>query len=72
MLNTGEISTPTMRGIVGFFFSVDLASGLLVTSLLGLCMHWRWLSVVCTIQPIIFLLGLVFIPESPYFLIKKG
>ncbi|KAI9554051.1 hypothetical protein GHT06_019323 [Daphnia sinensis] len=68
----GEISTPTMRGIVGFFFSLNLASGLLVTSLMGLWMDWRWISVVCTIEPIIFLIGLIFIPESPYYLVKKG
>ncbi|XP_046452123.1 solute carrier family 2, facilitated glucose transporter member 8-like isoform X5 [Daphnia pulex] len=68
----GEISTPTMRGIVGFFFSVNLASGLLVTSVMGLWMHWRWLSVICTIEPIIFLVGMICVPESPYFLIRKG
>jgi SP family facilitated glucose transporter-like MFS transporter 8 len=61
-----------MRGTVGFFFSVNLASGLLVTSLMGLWMDWRWLSVVCTIEPVIFLVGLIFVPESPYFLVKKG
>ena len=68
----GEISTPTMRGIVGFFFSVNLASGLLVTSVLGLWLDWRWISSICTIEPILFLIGLSFIPESPYYLAKKG
>ncbi|XP_046650205.1 solute carrier family 2, facilitated glucose transporter member 8-like isoform X3 [Daphnia pulicaria] len=68
----GEISTPAMRGIVGFFFSVNLASGLLVTSVMGLWMHWRWLSVICTIEPIIFLVGMICVPESPYFLMRKG
>ncbi len=68
----GEISTPTMRGIVGFFFAFNLSCGVLVTSVMGLWMHWRWLSVICTIKPIIFIVGMICVPESPYFLMRKG
>ncbi len=39
---------------------------------MGLWMDWRWISGVCTIEPIFFLIGLTFVPESPYYLVKKG
>jgi SP family facilitated glucose transporter-like MFS transporter 8 len=39
---------------------------------MGLCFDWRWLSALCTIEPLILLVGLFFVPESPYFLVKKG
>jgi hypothetical protein len=68
----GEISTPTMRGTAGLFYSMNRASGILVTSFMGLCFDWRWLSALCTIEPLILLVGLFFVPESPYFLVKKG
>lgn len=68
----GEISTPPMRGIVGFFFSANLTGGLLVTSLMGLNMNWRSISAVCTVEPILFFISLLLVPESPYFLVKHG
>lgn len=61
-----------MRGIVGYFFSVNLASGVLSASLMGLWLEWRWMSAICTIEPILFLIGLFFVPESPYYLVKNG
>ncbi len=61
-----------MRGTAGLFYSMNRASGILVTSCMGLWLDWRWLSAICTIQPLILLVGLSFAPESPYFLIKKG
>lgn len=57
---------------MGFFYSLNLTSGLLFTSIMGLWLNWRWITCICTLEPIIFLFGLLFIPESPYFLVKNG
>lgn len=46
--------------------------GILVTSLLGLGLDWRWISAICAIDPLIFLVAMIFMPESPYYLVKKG
>ena len=61
-----------MRGTAGLFYSMNRASGILVTSCMGLWFDWRWLSAICAIRPLILLVGLSFTPESPYFLIKTG
>lgn len=57
---------------MGFFYSLNLTSGLLFTSVMGLWMNWRWITGICTLEPVIFIFGLLLIPESPYFLVKNG
>ena len=33
---------------------------------------WRWISAISGVQPLLFLVGVVFVPDSPYFLVKQG
>ena len=68
----GEIAIPSMRGLLGFAFQVMITTGILVTSLFGLGMDWRLISAVSTVFPLIFLLSMMYVPESPYYLVKKG
>ena len=75
----GEISIPSIRGTLGNFFQLLTVFGIFVTSLMGLGLMdsqsgftWRWISVVCAVVPIIFLLSMLFVPESPFYLMKKG
>ena len=75
----GEISIPSIRGTLGNFFQLLIVFGIFVTSLMGLGLMdsqsgftWRWISVVCAVVPIIFLLSMLFVPESPFYLMKKG
>ena len=61
-----------MRGILGSFFQLMLATGILITSLFGLGLDWRWISAISALDPLIFLIAMILVPESPYYLLKKG
>lgn len=69
--SAGEIATLDMRGTLGMFFSLGLSAGFLFTSLL-VWLNWRVISGILAAQPILFLAAMYFVPESPYFLVKKG
>ena len=68
----GEISTPDVRGTVGFFFSTNIGLGILFTQVLGLGLDWRFISGGCAITPLVLFAILYFVPESPYFLVKNS
>ena len=68
----GEIATPPLRGTLGFSFQLMVVTGILVTSLFGLGLDWRLISAISAVFPVIFLLCMIYIPESPYYLVKKG
>ncbi|XP_046452128.1 facilitated trehalose transporter Tret1-2 homolog [Daphnia pulex] len=67
----GETTTISMRGALGMLFSAMMSAGILATSLLG-WLDWRWISAICTIFPVVVLVGVIFVPDSPYFLVKQG
>lgn len=60
-----------MRGVVGMFFTTGLSLGVFIASLL-VWLDWRLISAILTVQPLLLLLGMYFVPESPYFLVKRG
>ncbi|XP_046640468.1 facilitated trehalose transporter Tret1-like isoform X2 [Daphnia pulicaria] len=66
-----EITMPTLRGILGMFFSTFVCSGILVTSLMG-WLNWRLISAISAIFPVILFAAMFFAPESPYYLIKAA
>lgn len=49
-----------------------VVTGILITSLFGLGLDWRWISAISAIDPLVFLVAMIFVPETPYYLIKKG
>lgn len=46
--------------------------GILVVSLFGLGLDWRLISAIEAVFPFIFLVSVLYIPESPYYSVKKG
>ena len=70
-LKIGEIAVPSIRGLLGMFFSSSLCCGILVSSLMG-WLNWRLISAISAIYPLILLAAMFFVPESPYYLIKAG
>ena len=72
MVISGEISTPPVRGVLGCFFQLSVCVGLITSSVMGLGLGWRLMSAVLEIFPVIAVFGLIFVPESPYYLLKKG
>lgn len=61
-----------MQGFLGFLFQLNLALGILFTSLLGLGLDWRWMSAVLAIFPLISVIAMILVPESPYYSLKNG
>lgn len=38
----------------------------------GLFMNWRWLAICCSIPPVLLMVLMCFMPETPRFLLSKG
>lgn len=68
----GEISTPVMQGVLGMFFQLSICSGILLSSVMALGIKWRLMAAILEIFPFLLLIGMIFVPESPYYLVKKG
>jgi len=67
----GEITTPSMRGPLGTLFSAMLCMGFLVSSLLA-WLPWRIFSALFTSVGLVIYGVMFFVPESPYYLAKRG
>ncbi|KAJ8956297.1 hypothetical protein NQ318_015033 [Aromia moschata] len=68
----GETSEPKYRGflLAGISFSVSL--GLFLSHLLGTFLHWKTTALACSALPVVSLFLMLFVPESPSWLAKKG
>lgn len=66
-----EIGETSIRGALGSFFQLFLTVGILLVYVIGAYIDWRILSGLCAIPPLLLLLGMFFIPESPTYLLKK-
>ncbi|XP_076050070.1 facilitated trehalose transporter Tret1-like [Oratosquilla oratoria] len=67
-----EITSPGLRGSVTMFFQMQLAFGILVMYVLAKFCSWQWATGACAIILTPIFMGLLFVPESPYWLVKKG
>lgn len=67
-----EISRKEIRGALGSFFQLLLAFGLLLVYTLGAFFSVFWLTLICTIFPLIFGIAFIFMPESPHYFIAKN
>ena len=65
-----QVATPNMRGSLAVIPAIAGTLGLLTTQVLGSVLNWQWLSIVCASLNVPFLLMLIFIPESPVYLIS--
>ena len=66
-----EIATPKMRGHLGVLFTFCISAGFLTASVLG-WLPWRWMSFLFSVMALLLYGVMFFVPESPYFLIRKG
>ena len=67
-----EISPASTRGFYGSLIGISLRVGTLSSYLLGVWLGYRWLAAVYVVIIVIVNLNLVFLPESPKWLRKKG
>ncbi|RZC38416.1 Sugar tr and/or MFS 1 domain containing protein, partial [Asbolus verrucosus] len=67
----GEIADPKFRGFLQTFYIIFGLCGFLFISVLGSCLNVKLSSLILAGIPIVHLVIFVWMPESPYYLIKK-
>uniref|UniRef100_A0A2S2P7G9 Facilitated trehalose transporter Tret1 n=1 Tax=Schizaphis graminum TaxID=13262 RepID=A0A2S2P7G9_SCHGA len=68
----GEISEPRLRGSLGSLGSMALRIGSLLMYILGLFFDWKTSALISMFCPITCICFIIFIPESPIWLVAKG
>ncbi|XP_030376181.1 facilitated trehalose transporter Tret1-2 homolog isoform X2 [Scaptodrosophila lebanonensis] len=67
-----EIAETSIRGTLGTLFQLLLTFGILLVYLIGSVVSWKTLSVLCLFVPIALFIGMLILPETPVYLLKKG
>ncbi|XP_050428169.1 facilitated trehalose transporter Tret1-like [Adelges cooleyi] len=67
-----EITQPHLRGVLSASASTTVILGTMSQFVMGNFLHWRKVALINTFIPICALISLLFIPESPHWLISKG
>lgn len=67
-----EIAETSLRGALGAFFQLFLTVGILFIYVVGALVDWVTLSWASAIFPILLIVTVFFIPDSPIFLVKQG
>lgn len=66
-----EYAETSIRGLLGTCFQLFLTIGILIVFVVGAITSWVTLSWVCLAIPIVYVAGLIIVPESPYWLLKN-
>lgn len=67
-----EVAPTELRGIIGTCNQLAVTAGILVVYLAGLGLRWRPLAAVGIVPPVLLLLGLAAVPESPRWLMTRN
>ena len=72
-----EVAPPRIRGTLVTIYQLAITFGILVSYIVNFVLHdvennWRWMFATGLIPSILFFVGLIFIPESPRWLVKAG
>ncbi|XP_046912227.1 trehalose transporter 1-like protein [Dermatophagoides farinae] len=68
----GETCDPAKRGFFGSGFQLTVTLGIVLTYIIGKYFIWSDLALFLTAFPLLLLLTILFMPESPVWLLKKG
>jgi len=71
-LFVAEMADDSIRGALGSGFQVMVTAGILFVYVFGSFLSWKWLAIVNGFIPLVFLVAMIFIPESPRYLVAKG
>ncbi|KAG8447570.1 hypothetical protein GDO86_014900 [Hymenochirus boettgeri] len=66
-----ETSHPRVRGSLGSCVQLMVVTGIVSSYIAGMLMDWRWLAVFCCIPPVLMLIFMFFMPETPRYLINR-
>lgn len=72
MTYLGEISEPATRGILISYTNLGTPLGGFVVNFLNTLTKWRTVGLICLSVPILTIIALTFVPETPHWLIGKG
>lgn len=67
-----EITEPKYRGILSALGSTCVITGVFIQFIMGSLMDWRTIAAVSAAFPVISIIALFFVPESPTWLIREG
>ncbi|VVC44858.1 Major facilitator superfamily domain,Sugar/inositol transporter,Major facilitator [Cinara cedri] len=67
----GEIAEPEIRGFLGGLHQLFVVAGILYSYSLGNIMTYTQFNLACGVWMALHMLGVLYIPESPYFLIRE-
>lgn len=66
-----EVATPDVRGKLGCRFQLFICIGIILVSLLGKYLNWNWVAICASVISVLSPLFMLFMPESPCWLLKK-
>ncbi|CAI9538664.1 unnamed protein product [Staurois parvus] len=67
-----ETSHPGVRGLLGSCVQLMVVSGIVGSYIAGMFLDWRWLAVLCSVPPVAMALFMIFMPETPRYLISQN
>jgi sugar porter (SP) family MFS transporter len=72
-----EVAPPNIRGTLVTAYQLAITLGILVSYVVNFALHeadnnWRWMFATGLFPSLVFFTGLVFVPESPRWLVKAG
>lgn len=72
MTYVGEIAEPAIRGLLTSCASLSVTLGVFVAYFLGLVVYWRTAAIKCLSVPVATAIAIVFVPETPSWLLSQG
>lgn len=66
-----EISPPSIRGMLGTCFQVMVTIGILLAPIFSLFMSWQMMAVTCSLASFCMSILMIFMPETPQWLLSK-
>lgn len=68
---TSEVTQPHLRGMLTALSSVALSFGVLFQYTMGAFLSWKTLSLVSAVVPILAIIGMCLLPETPNYLVSR-
>ena len=67
-----EVAQADIRGRLGILPSTIGNSGVMIIYLFGAFLDWSTLALICSVVPIIFAIGMAWVPETPRWYLAQG
>ena len=67
-----EVVPAHLRGMLGSVFQLAITAGLLLSYVVGVFVHWRWLALIGAIPPALLTVLMFSMPETPRWSLRKN